>query len=117
MQLGCLKTIFTSAIQKAFPQVASQEFGVGIITRCGNPSFGDFQCNNSLAIAKYFKTFSNYSGKQNLFSFPFYLQHSVYVGIQVNYILLGSHKYLLHVFNIHTLSWYIIINTDIMVTS
>ena len=67
-QLACLKIIFTAAIQKAFPQVESQEFGVGIITRCGNPSFGDFQCNNSLAIAKYFKTFSNYTGEGKKFS-------------------------------------------------
>ena len=68
MQLACLKIIFTAAIQKAFPQVESQEFGVGIITRCGNPSFGDFQCNNSLAIAKYFKTFCNYTGEGKIFS-------------------------------------------------
>jgi Arginyl tRNA synthetase N terminal domain len=61
-QLRSLKTIFTAAIQKAFPQVMTEEFGTGIITRCGNPSFGDFQCNNSLSIAKYFKTLSDYSG-------------------------------------------------------
>ena len=61
-QLRSLKTIFTAAIQKAFPQIITEEFGVGIITRCGNPSFGDFQCNNSLSIAKYFKTLSDYSG-------------------------------------------------------
>ena len=40
--------------------------GHGIITRCGNPAFGDFQCNNSLAIAKYFKTFSNFTGEKKL---------------------------------------------------
>ena len=62
-QLGSLRTILTAAVQKAFPQVISEEFGVGIITRCGNPAFGDFQCNNSLSIAKYFKTLSGFSGK------------------------------------------------------
>lgn len=63
LQLGSLRSIFTAAIQKAFPQIITEEFGVGIITRCGNPSFGDFQCNNSLSISKYFKTLSGYSGK------------------------------------------------------
>ena len=54
-------------MQKAFPQVITEEFGVGIITRCGNPTFGDFQCNNSLSIAKYFKTLSGFTGKKYLF--------------------------------------------------
>jgi Arginyl tRNA synthetase N terminal domain len=77
LQLGSLRSIFTAAIQKAFPQIITEEFGVGIITRCGNPSFGDFQCNNSLSISKYFKTLSGYSGKNILFLC--YLLYSQYL--------------------------------------
>ena len=84
--MGCLKIIFTAAIQKAFPQVMYTDNGHGIITRCGNPAFGDFQCNNSLAIAKYFKTFSNFTGEKKLKirNIYEYMQWIILIIIQMN---------------------------------
>jgi len=47
--------LFAAALHHAFPQVkegGAPELQGAVITRCGNPSFGDFQCNNALALAK-----------------------------------------------------------------
>ena len=90
-QLRSLKTIFTAAIQKAFPQIVTEEFGTGIITRCGNPSFGDFQCNNSLSIAKYFKTLSDYSGISQ-----HYTQHHIQTCIRQHHTTPHNLLFLLH---------------------
>jgi arginyl-tRNA synthetase len=47
--------LFAAALHHAFPQVkegGAPELQGPAITRCGNPTFGDFQCNNALALAK-----------------------------------------------------------------
>ena len=47
--------MFAAALHHAFPQVkegGAPELQGAVITRCGNPTFGDFQCNNALALAK-----------------------------------------------------------------
>ena len=51
------------AILKAFPQMANLPEAAAIVTRCGNVTHGDFQCNNSLSIAKLLKTLSQDGGK------------------------------------------------------
>lgn len=50
-QMGLIANIqntFTAAIAAVYPE--AQE--VAVISRCGNPQFGDFQCNNAMSIAK-----------------------------------------------------------------
>ena len=44
------------------PLLETYDFAIAVITRCGNPTFGDFQCNNAMAIAKFFKS---YPGEQS----------------------------------------------------
>lgn len=58
-----LKTIFTVAIQNAFPKIATAlNVDIGIISRCFNASFGDFQCNNAMSMSKSFKEIPFYKG-------------------------------------------------------
>jgi hypothetical protein len=78
--LGSLRIIFTAAILEAFPQVSDTEMGMGNLSRCGNANFGDFQCNNSLAMAKYFKTLSGYTGKIDS---DYMYTHSIYLFIDI----------------------------------
>jgi arginyl-tRNA synthetase len=33
-----------------------------VITRCGNPAFGDFQCNNAMSLSKHLKTLEGFTG-------------------------------------------------------
>jgi hypothetical protein len=56
--------------------VSDTEMGMGNLSRCGNANFGDFQCNNSLAMAKYFKTLSGYTGKEDS---DYICAHSIYL--------------------------------------
>ena len=40
----------------------SDPSAVAVITRCANPTFGDFQCNNAMGLAKVLKSIENFSG-------------------------------------------------------
>ena len=61
--VSSLKIIFDAAIGAAFPESKSLNMEESIITRCGNPQFGDFQCNNALGLSKAFKGLTGYQGK------------------------------------------------------
>ena len=50
-----LKLILSHAIVTAFPQSVSLKMYEAIVVRCNNPKNGDFQCNNSMEIAKKLK--------------------------------------------------------------
>ena len=59
---------FTAAIAAAFPAAAqfTSAENVGNIARCSNPTFGDFQCNNALGLAKALKALQvagSYTGR------------------------------------------------------
>eukprot|EP01036_Dinobryon_divergens_P028257 gene28257-37173_t len=61
--MSSLKILFDAAIAAAYPQVAgSDPSAVAVITRCANPTFGDFQCNNAMGLAKVLKSIENFSG-------------------------------------------------------
>ena len=68
--MSSLRLVFEAAIRAAFPQcggAGSQEeelakLAAAVITRCGNPAFGDFQCNNAMALSKALKGLAGYSG-------------------------------------------------------
>lgn len=67
--VSSLKIIFDAAIIAAFPEIATHpelNLHKAIITRCSNPKNGDFQCNNTMALAKAIKTgkegFAQYAG-------------------------------------------------------
>lgn len=58
-----LKNLFTDAIARAIPMAAAIEQSTdAIINRCTNPSFGDYQCNNAMALAKALKGNADYKG-------------------------------------------------------
>eukprot|EP01039_Chlorochromonas_danica_P008657 gene8657-9538_t len=63
--ISSLRAVFTAALQAAFPAdllgLESSLITANVI-RCNNPAFGDFQCNNAMALAKAFKTNSRYNG-------------------------------------------------------
>jgi hypothetical protein len=60
--VSSLHVIFNAAILASFPQSKEVNLHHAVITRCTNPQFGDFQCNNSLALSKAFKGMNGYSG-------------------------------------------------------
>lgn len=60
---GMLRAIFTNAIRKAFPLSIPLGLDLAVIARCGNPTNGDYQCNNAMALTKALKSVSNYKGK------------------------------------------------------
>lgn len=49
-----LDEIFNEAIQSAFPDYVAAG-NVAIVTEISNPKFGDYQCNNALAVNKFLK--------------------------------------------------------------
>ena len=62
-----LRKLFSSALRHAHPLAASfttpeSDPSEAVITRCGNPKFGDFQCNNAMKLSKLFKTSANHVG-------------------------------------------------------
>jgi arginyl-tRNA synthetase len=68
--MSSLRLVFEAAIKAAFPQCAgagSEELAklaTAVITRCGNPAFGDFQCNNAMALSKALKGLAGYTGER-----------------------------------------------------
>jgi hypothetical protein len=60
--VSSLHVIFNAAVLAAFPQSKDNNLHHAIITRCANPQFGDFQCNNALGLSKAFKGMTGYSG-------------------------------------------------------
>jgi hypothetical protein len=71
--MSSLKLVCDAAIRAAFPQCAAASAGseletlcAAVITRCGNPAFGDFQCNNAMALSKALKGLQGYSGRKCL---------------------------------------------------
>lgn len=62
--VSSLKIIFDAAILAAFPESKVLNLEESIITRCNNPQFGDFQCNNALGFSKAFKGLEGYQGKE-----------------------------------------------------
>lgn len=52
--LNHLNDVFNEALKDAFPEYVSAGH-VAIITEISHPKFGDYQCNNSLAINKFLK--------------------------------------------------------------
>lgn len=50
-----LRLVFSHAIVNAFPETVGLQMYDAQIVRCGNPNFGDFQCNNAMSIAKALK--------------------------------------------------------------
>lgn len=64
--ISSLQLIFTAALEAAFApekeQLVTPSLLTGIIIRCGNPTFGDFQCNNAMALGKQLKAITGYTG-------------------------------------------------------
>lgn len=52
--MGHLNEVFNGAIEMAFPDYSAAG-NVAIIAEISHPKFGDYQCNNALAIAKFLK--------------------------------------------------------------
>lgn len=68
--MSSLRLVFDAAIGAAFPQClsapADSDLGklrAAVITRCGNPAHGDFQCNNAMALSKALKGLAGYAGE------------------------------------------------------
>lgn len=49
-----LDEVFNEAIKDAFPDYVAAG-NVAIVTEISNPKFGDYQCNNALAVNKFLK--------------------------------------------------------------
>jgi hypothetical protein len=64
--VSSLHAIFNAAIGAAFPEAKTLHLEDANITRCGNPQFGDFQCNNSLGLSKAFKGLDGYQGEKRV---------------------------------------------------
>ncbi len=64
--ISSLKVVFTAAIAAAFPKSVEWNLDQAVITRCTNPQFGDFQCNNAMQLAKQLKATSGYTSKLSL---------------------------------------------------
>ena len=62
LQISSLRLIFDAAILAAFPQCPA-ELQAAVISRCANPQFGDFQCNNAMSLSKALKTLPGYTGE------------------------------------------------------
>lgn len=65
--VNSLRKLFSSALGHAHPWVASlstpeNNNSEAVITRCGNPKFGDFQCNNAMKLSKLLKSSANNYG-------------------------------------------------------
>jgi hypothetical protein len=61
-QMSSLCILFDAAILAAFPCSKELQLHTAAITRCANPAFGDFQCNNAMALSKGLKSLEGYSG-------------------------------------------------------
>lgn len=64
--ISSLKVVFTAAIAAAFPKSVEWSLDQAVITRCTNPQFGDFQCNNAMQLAKQLKATPGYTSKYML---------------------------------------------------
>ena len=66
--MNSLRKLFSSALHHAFPPpsaVSSAESETpwsADIARCGNPKFGDFQCNNAMKLSKFLKSSPDHTG-------------------------------------------------------
>lgn len=65
--VNSLNKIFSGALRHALPLVLSlpppdNDALEAVITRCGNPKFGDFQCNNAMKLSKLLKSCPAHAG-------------------------------------------------------
>jgi len=59
---SALRQVFAVAISTAFPQVVGLPEGVVVVSKCGNPAMGHYQCNNAMGISKLLKGVAGYTG-------------------------------------------------------
>lgn len=59
---SALRQIFALAIRTAFPEVIGTTEEVAVMSKCGNPTMGHYQCNNALGISKMLKSVASYTG-------------------------------------------------------
>lgn len=79
-----LRLVFSHAIVKAFPEAVGLQMYDAQIVRCGNPNFGDFQCNNAMSIAKALKVNCGKSYGPDLIYYPYYF-HSCWCRFEGSY--------------------------------
>jgi arginyl-tRNA synthetase len=65
--VNSLRLLFSAALLHALPVITSltstsSDAADAVITRCGNPKFGDFQCNNAMKLSKLLKSSTEFSG-------------------------------------------------------
>ncbi len=75
-----LKMIFNAAIAAAYPESLTLNLESAVVTRCANANFGDFQCNNALALSKALKGLEGYTGKSFTHTLSSSLSLSLCVG-------------------------------------
>ena len=61
--VSSLKTLFSDAIKAALPVTVELGLADAIVTRCTNEKFGDYQCNNAMALSKSLKGREGYTGQ------------------------------------------------------
>lgn len=60
--MSSLRKLFTDAVVAAFPQASALGIAEAVVTKCTNEKFGDYQCNNAMALGKALKGMADYSG-------------------------------------------------------
>jgi arginyl-tRNA synthetase len=60
--MSSLRKLFTDAVVAAFPQASALGLADAVVTKCTNEKFGDYQCNNAMALGKALKGMADYSG-------------------------------------------------------
>jgi arginyl-tRNA synthetase len=60
--VSSLRKLFTDAVVAAFPQATALGLADAVVTKCTNEKFGDYQCNNAMALGKALKGTPDYSG-------------------------------------------------------
>jgi hypothetical protein len=77
--ISALRLLFNAAIAAAFPESLTLSLESASVVRCANAAFGDFQCNNALALSKALKTLQGYVGMNFPLAYIVVAQNSLQV--------------------------------------
>ena len=87
--VNSLRKIFTCSLRHVFPCVVDMstpesDLSEAVITRCGNPKFGDFQCNNALRLSKVLKSCNGFTGATSPRDIASAIVHSIPANIVIS---------------------------------
>jgi len=81
---SALRQVFAVAISTAFPQVVGLPEGVVVVSKCGNPAMGHYQCNNAMGISKLLKGVAGYTGILHVYVYVQNIYIYIYAKASIN---------------------------------